>query len=86
MVDDFYDPPRQVISYPSGLVTKILPDLLRSPESVAISILSALTVILFATRLLSGADSEPRRLDGKDGRTVWRLPHWVPFVGHGFQL
>jgi hypothetical protein len=87
MDDDFYatEPLRPVISYPSGLVTTVLPNfMLRSPLHFIITILVAAFTIGIVTRLLTGNDSE--RVPGTDGRTVWKLPYWIPFVGHGYQL
>jgi hypothetical protein len=86
MDDDFYEPLPSVISYPSGLVTKVLPELLRSPQNAIIIFIVTAFVIAIATRLLSGSDSEPEKVDGRDGRTVWLLPYWIPFFGHGYQL
>lgn len=85
--DDFYaaEPLRPVISYPSGLVTHVLPDLLtRSPFTAVTTILAIVFTVGIVTRLLTGSDSE--KVPGTDGRTVWQLPYWTPFVGHGYQL
>jgi hypothetical protein len=86
MADDFYEPLPSVVSYPSALVTKHLPDLVRSPISLVTTILVTIVVIAVATRLISGNDSEPEKFEGKDGRTVWLLPYWIPFIGHGYEL
>lgn len=86
MADDFYEPLPSVISYPSGLVTKHLPDLVRSPTSLITAILVTIAVVIVSTRLLSGNDSELEKFEGKDGRTVWLLPYWIPFIGHGYEF
>ena len=87
MDDDFYEPLPKVISYPSGLVTHWIPDLvLGSPVRLITAVVLAALVIAIATRLLSGSDSEPEKVNGKNGRTVWLLPYWLPVVGHGYQL
>lgn len=86
MDDDFYEPLPSVVSYPSALVTKHLPELLSSPNTAIITVLVTAFVVALATRLLSGSDSEPDRVDGKNGRTVWLLPYWIPLLGHGYQL
>jgi hypothetical protein len=86
MADDFYEPLPTAVSFPSGLFTKVLPELLSTPDSALITILVTAFLIAFVTRLLTGSDSEPERVDGKDGKTVWLLPYWIPFIGHGYQL
>jgi hypothetical protein len=86
MDDDFYQPLPSVVPHPSGLVTQVLPDLLSSPGTAFVIVLITVLLVAFATRLLTGADSELETVDGKHGRTVWALPYWVPFIGHGYQL
>ena len=86
MDDDFYEPLPSVVSYPSALVTKHLPELLSSPQTAIITVLVTVSLIALTTRLFSGSDSEPDKVDGKNGRTVWLLPYWFPLLGHGYQL
>ncbi|KAG0648510.1 Cytochrome P450 monooxygenase [Hyphodiscus hymeniophilus] len=86
MADDFYEPLPTAVSYPWALLTKLHSDLLSSPDTVIIAIFVTIFVIGLTTRLFSGSESEADRVAGKDGRTVWLLPYWFPYVGHGYQF
>ena len=85
MAEDFYEP-LPLVSYQPGLITKRFPEFQFSGTSAIITLLVTVSVIASATRLLSGADSKPDSVDGKDGRTVRLLPYWFPFLGHGCHL
>jgi hypothetical protein len=86
MEDDFYtEPIRPVISYPSGLVTTVIPQFMsQSPIHFIGTILAIGLVVGTVTRLFTGEDSE--KMSGTNQRTVWKLPYWIPFIGHGYQL
>jgi hypothetical protein len=58
--------------------------IIKTPLSIIISIALAPFLIVIATRLLTGHPSE--KIAGKDGRSVWMQPYWVPLLGHGFHL
>lgn len=86
MADHFNEPLRHIVSYPSGWISYYFFQLLHEPQRFMITLIVTVLVVGIATRLLSGSDSKPETVNGKPGRTIWLLPHWVPFIGHGLQL
>lgn len=87
-MDDFYEPfpgsgsraTASGVSSHIGISNLIF----GAPLPILISIVLAPFLVIIATRLLSGHPSE--KIDGKDAKSVWMLPYWVPVVGHGFQF
>lgn len=78
-MDDIYE----LSPSPRGsLLSSIHP--LSSHLSLVFAILLAPCAIVLATRFLSERVSE--KLNGKQERTVWLLPYWVPVIGHAFSL
>ena len=67
-----------------ALLSTISNFVVKAPVSVLVSIALVPFVLIIATRLLTGRASE--NIAGKDGRSVWMKPYWVPVLGHGFQL
>lgn len=85
-MDDFYHflPDATSDITAPGVLSSVRDLVYKLPFSVLVSIALAPFLIVIATRLLSGRSSE--KIAGKDGRSVWLLPYWVPYVGHGFRL
>jgi hypothetical protein len=86
MDDDFYEPLSHATAaaQASGLVSSAWKLLLSTPFSFLLTVLLAPLVIVIATRLLSG--HPPAKCAGREERSVWMMPYWVPVVGHTFQL
>jgi hypothetical protein len=84
MADEFYEPLSDATLPALGLVSIIRGFVLSPPPGVIIAVILTPFLIIISTRLLSGHPSE--EASGKDGRTVWMLPYYVPIVGHGFSL
>ncbi len=76
-MDDFYEPE-------SSADSSAFSNVLSAPLGLVVAGLLAPFVVVLATRLLSGRASE--RAHGKNGRTVWLLPYWIPVIGHAFSL
>ena len=83
MDDDFYHPISNATE-PTGLLVLAWRNILAAPPSIIVTVLLAPILIVVATRLRSERPS--KKVDGKDGRTVWMLPYWFPVLGHGFSL
>jgi hypothetical protein len=86
MEDDFYAPLSNVTSeaQDSALISNLWKLILSEPLSIGATVLLALLLIIFATRLLSERPS--KKYNDRDARTVWMMPYWVPIIGHAFQL
>jgi len=82
-MDDFYEPLSNATSASTG-VSSILNLLLEHQVAVTVTVLLAPIILVIATRLLSERPSE--QISGRDGKTVWMLPYWLPIVGHAFQM
>jgi len=85
-MDDFYDPiTNGSFTLPeSGFLPQLRNYVLAAPVAILTSILLTLISVIVATRLLSGQAEEQVR--GKEGKRVWRVPYWIPVVGHGVSL
>jgi hypothetical protein len=84
MEDDFYQPLSDTPADGSGFLSNVFSSIIAAPFATSITLLLTLLLTALATRQLSGRQSHI--LSGKYGQTVWLLPYWMPFIGHGFQL
>lgn len=84
MDDDFHSPGPNVTAPPGGLLYKVWAIAVSAPPAFIIAILLAPLAIVVATRYLSERPSKVVSA-GKE-RTVWLLPYWLPFIGHGFSF
>jgi hypothetical protein len=78
-MDDFYEPSP---SSEGSLLSRVY--LLPTSFSVVLVALLAPFAIAFASRFLSERVSE--KVNGKQERTVWLLPYYIPVIGHAFSL
>jgi len=83
MEDDFYESLNQQPGN-SGLISNVFSSIIAAPLAVVTTFILAPLLIVIVTRVLSGRSSET--VKGKDAKTVWILPYWMPVVGHAFQL
>lgn len=84
MDDDFHSLGLNATALPAGLLSKIWTSTLSVPPSILVAIIVAPLAIVIATRYLSERPSVV--VNDENERTVWMLPYYFPFVGHGFSL
>lgn len=90
-MDDFNPPPLTNstnidTSNSSTLLTNLLTSIRAAPFPIIVTLALAPILVLVATRLSSEKPSERLKIEGKDGKTVWRPAYWVPGVGHAVSL
>jgi hypothetical protein len=78
---DFYGP---ASSADPSLAFKIWLYLRSAPFGLVVAVFLAPFAVVLATRFLSERVSE--KINDKNERTVWRLPYWIPLLGHAFSL
>jgi hypothetical protein len=76
-MDDFHEPA-------SNANSATFSDVLTSHISLIVAGFLAPFVVVLATRFLSERASE--EVNGKNERTVWVFPYWIPIIGHAFSL
>jgi hypothetical protein len=80
-MDDFYDPiSNQTTTVTNGWVAATL-EAASSPNVILALVLGPF-IIAALTRYVSG-----RQVQNAGGdKSAWKVPYWIPFVGHGFSL
>ncbi|KAG9230325.1 cytochrome P450 [Amylocarpus encephaloides] len=83
MEDDFYRPSSNGTVPPIALGTVLwgtVVDFLTSPN-VVLALFLGPFIIAILTRYMSG-----RPVGKGANKLVWRVPYWIPFIGHGFSF